>query len=101
MKKVPLTTFKNFSTEKFLGSLTDFYYEKVEADVAVNGNRQQLKYPAGVPDKRLEFFETLNKYGGQEIYQKYRKKESLSTQIKNSLPAPVYRLLRNIEAKIR
>lgn len=74
---------------------------EVPPDAAINGNRQQLKYPAGVPDKRTEFFDSLNLVGGYETYRKFKPKQSLKAKIKNNLPAPIFMILRRMETKLR
>lgn len=85
--------------EDFLWTLDKFLFEKVEPDTALNGNRQQLKYAAGVPEGREEFFKILNRAGSYDAFKNFRNKQSILKKIKNSLPAPVYRIIRKVETK--
>lgn len=74
---------------------------KVNAEAAINGNRQQLNYPEGVPEKRSEFFHTLISVGGVEAYKRFKPYQSLKTKIKNHLPAGMYMFMRRLETRIK
>lgn len=86
--------------EEYLHKLDNFYFEEVIAEDAINGNRQQLKYPAGVPECRESYLKTLRESGGEAAFLQYRPKRSVKKIIKNNLPVWAYKLLRRVEAKI-
>lgn len=86
---------------RLISDLSGLDVTEVHPDVAINGNKQQLKYPAGVPDRRSEFFDSLNSVGGYETYKRFKPKQSFKTRVKNNLPASVYILMRRMETKLR
>lgn len=87
--------------EKYLKELIGFYFEEVPAEEAINGNRQQLKFPAGVPEERNSYFNVLKNEGGYSAFRKFKAKQSLKTKIRNHLPVPIFLWLRQLETKIK
>lgn len=87
--------------EKYLSKLDNFYFEKVTAETAIKGNRQQLTYPAGIPQEREAYEEILNQDGGYVAYKAFKPKQSLKMRIRNHLPIPVYLLLKRIDTKYK
>lgn len=86
--------------EQYLKQLNDFYFEKVEAEIAIRGNRQQLTYPAGIPQERQLYKEVFNRKGGYAAYKTFKPKQTLKTRIRNHLPIPVYLLLKRAANKL-
>lgn len=87
--------------EKYLKELKNFYFEEVPAEDAIKGNRQQLTFPAGVPEERNSYFITLKSEGGYSAFRKFKPKQSLKTKIRNHLPVPIFLWLRQLETKIK
>lgn len=85
--------------EQYLNQLYDFKKVKVDANIAQAGNMQQLKYPAGVPDKREQYLRCLRESGGMSAYKKYRPKLTFRAMLKNSMPPYLYRFMRKMETR--
>lgn len=87
--------------ENLIGKLSGIDVTKVDSEVAINGNRQQLCYAAGVPKKRSDFFDVLNSAGGAEAYKRFKPHQSVKTKIKNHLPAKMYIFMRRLETMMK
>lgn len=85
--------------EQYLKQMNDFYFEKVEAENAIRGNRQQLTYPAGIPHERQLYKEVFNRKGGYVAYKTFKPKQTLKIRIRNHLPIPIYLLLKRAANK--
>ncbi|MDD3401827.1 MAG: Coenzyme F420 hydrogenase/dehydrogenase, beta subunit C-terminal domain [Hespellia sp.] len=86
--------------ESYMNTLNTFSCVKVDSEMACGGNRQQLQYASGVPERREEYLRTLRECGGEKAFIQFRPHQSIKVQVKNRLPVWVYKLLRRVEAKI-
>lgn len=85
--------------ESYLKKLDSFFFEAVTPEKAMNGNLQQLTYPAGVPREREEYLQKLNRGGGHAAYKAFKPKQTLKIKLRNHLPAPIYLWLKRINKK--
>ena len=83
----------------WLLGLKSLYVVRVDPEAAVNGNRQQLQYPAGIPSAREEYLRVLREQGGEAAYRRFKPAKSLKMKIKTHLPAGLYKLLRRLEKR--